>query len=291
MSKRYIPIARKFFESEEWTSPRVFSEQEAWLDMVFLACFADHDIDLGKEGILHLDRGEFYYPQRQLAKRWGWPLSKVNRYLARLAEGTNPRIEKVMRETQNETQSETQGETQITVVRLCNYTRYNKVDNKSETQSETQNETQSETLNNKGYNNKGDNNTHTRYLVLKDFFVRACMRNTPDAHAEAARVAEEMALLTQADAEAAKEHNSRCRGSAQYNLIFWLWWKYADLQLSFEKPLHPNQAKELLSIYKLDDIGYIIESIYNKRHTISGRSLFHTIKQWAKRDFTLKQPN
>lgn len=291
MSKRYIPIARKFFESEEWTSPRVFSEQEAWLDMVFLACFADHEIDLGKDGILHLDRGEFYYPQRQLAKRWGWPLSKVNRHLARLAEGTNPRIVKIQRETRNETQSETQVETQITVIRLCNYASYNKVDSKSETPIETPIETQSETLNNKGYNNKGDNNTHTSYLVLRDLFVQACMRNTREAHAEAARTAEEMALLTQVDAEAAKEHYSRCRRSAEYNLIFWLWWKYADLQLSFEKPLHPNQAKELLSIYKLDDIGYIIECIYNKRNSISGRSLFHTIKQWAKRDFSLKQPN
>ena len=257
MSKRYIPIARKFFESEEWTAPRIFSEQEAWLDMVFLACFADHEIDLGKDGILHLDRGEFYYPQRQLAKRWGWPLSKVNRYLARLAEGTNPRIVKIQRETQ----------------------------------SETRNETQSETLNNKGYNNKGYNNTHTSYLDLRNLFVQACMRDTREAHAEAARTAEEMALLTQVDESAAKEHYSRCKRSPQYNLIFWLWWKYADLQLSFEKPLHPDQAKELLCIYKLDDIGDIIEGIYNKRHTISGRSLFHTIKQWAKRDFSLKQSN
>lgn len=291
MSKRYIPIARKFFESEEWTAPRIFSEQEAWLDMVFLACFADHAIDLGKDGILHLHRGEFYYPQRQLAKRWGWPLSKVNRYLARLAEGTNPRIVKIQRETQSETRNETQVETQITVIRLCNYASYNKADSKSETPIETRNETQSETLNNKGYNNKGYNNTHTSYLVLRDLFVQACMRNTREAHAEAARTAEEMALLTQEDAKAAQEHNARCRRSAEYNLIFWLWWKYADLQLSFEKPLHPNQAKELLSIYKLDDIGYIIECIYNKRNSISGRSLFHTIKQWAKRDFSLKQPN
>lgn len=291
MSKRYIPIARKFFESEEWTAPRIFSEQEAWLDMVFLACFADHEIDLGKDGILHLERGEFYYPQRQLAKRWGWPLSKVNRYLARLAEGTNPRIVKIQRETQSETRNETRNETQITVIRLCNYARYNKADSKSETPVETRNETQSETLNNKGLNNKGDNNTHTSYLDLRNLFVQACMRNTREAHAEAARTAEEMVLLTQVDESAAKEHYSRCTRSPQYNLIFWLWWKYADLQLSFEKPLHPNQAKELLTIYKLDDIGYIIECIYNKRHTISGRSLFHTIKQWAKRDFSLKQPN
>ena len=257
--------------------------------MVYLACFADHKIDLGKDGILTLHRGEFYYSQRYLAKRWGWPLSKVNRHLTRLAEGSNPRIERIARETHFETPSETQVETQITVVRLCNYNSYNGEKLKSETHIETPTETPTETNKKEGIlRNKGVNNTHTSYLVLRDLFVQACMRDTREAHEQAARTAEEMILLTQADEEAAKEHNTRCRRCPHYNLIFWLWWKYADLQLSFEKPLHPNQAQELLNTYKLDDIGYIIESIYNKRNSISGRSLYHTIKQWAKRDFTIQ---
>lgn len=109
-----------------------------------------------------------------------------------------------------------------------------------------------------------------------------------EAYADAARTAEEMALLTQADKEAAQEHNTRCLRSPEYNLIFWLWWKYADLQMSFEKPLNPEQAQTLLATYKLEDIGFIIESIYNKRHAVHGRSFFHTIKQWAKQDFTIK---
>ena len=171
---RFIPYARKYFESEEWQQPRKFSEQEAWLDMIFLASFADHTITLSKGESLTLYRGEFYYTQRQLAKRWGWDVAKVNRYFARLAEGTNPRIQKILRETQNETQSETQVETQITVVRLCNYASYNELNLRSETQSETQSETGNETLNNKGDNNKGDNNTHTHFKLVKDLFVQAC---------------------------------------------------------------------------------------------------------------------
>ena len=86
MSNRYIPYARKFFESEEWTAPRKFSEQEAWLDMVFLASFADHDITLSNGSSITLYRGEFYYTMRQLAKRWGWSLASVQRYFARLAD-------------------------------------------------------------------------------------------------------------------------------------------------------------------------------------------------------------
>lgn len=289
MSKRYIPIARKFFESEEWTAPRIFSEQEAWLDMVFLACFADHDIDLGKEGVLHLERGEFYYTQRQLAKRWGWSPTKVNRYLARLAEGENPRIEKILRETQNETLSATQVETQIIVIRLCNYASYNKADNKSETPIETQSETQSETLNNKGYNNKGVKNTHTHYSSLRDLFVRACWRahTSAEACAEACRVSEEIILFCQHDAEANNEHKQYCQQDKLYYIMFEFYRCYHSLQRSFSKPLLPLQMQELVKLYDLSDIWRIIEAIDNKRENIKGNSLFKTIKQWATTDIVL----
>ena len=288
MSKRFIKVARKFFEGDEWLTPRTFSDAEAWLDMIFLACFADHTIDLGKDGILTLQRGEFYYTQRQLAKRWSWPLSRVNRYLARLAEGDNPRIVKVQRETQNETHIETQVETQITVIRLCNYDSYNKADAKTETHIETHIETQNETLNKKGYNKKGNNNTHTSYLTLRDLFVQACMCNTREAHERASRTAEEMALLTQADQEASKEHYKRCTNDPSYNLIFWLWWKHSDLQLSFQQPLRPSEAQDLLRRYKLDDIGNLVEDIINKRDSITGKSLYYTIKNFARHDNTLR---
>ena len=288
MSSGFIPFARKFFESEEWLTPRVFSKAEAWLDMVYLASFADHDIDLGKSGMLTLFRGEFYYTQRQLAKRWGWSLGSVNRHLTRLSEGANPRIELISRGTHFGTQIGTQVETQITVVRLCNYESYNSVFLECGTQVGTQVGTQIGTLNNKGDNNKGDNNTHTSYLVLRDLFVSACMRDTHEAHEQAARTAGEMALLTQHDAEAAQEHHTRCARCPEYNLIFWLWWKLPDLQMSFEKPLTPVEARDLLTTYKFDDVGFLIESIYNKRNSIKGRSLYHTIKQWGKQDYTLK---
>lgn len=255
MSKRYIPIARKFFESEEWTAPRIFSEQEAWLDMVFLACFADHAIDLGKDGILHLERGEFYYPQRQLAKRWGWPLSKVNRHLARLAEGTNPRIVKIQRETQ----------------------------------SETRNETQSETLNNKGYNNKGVKNTHTHYTELKNLFVRACWHACDSAEAckDACRTHEEMCLLFQHDPQALAEHKTLCQRDKFYHIMFEFYRCYPSLQCSFTKPLIPSQMRQLLRMYEAGDIWRIIEAIDNKREQVKGNSLFQTIKQWATTDIVL----
>lgn len=289
MSNRYIKVARKFFESDEWLTPRTFSEQEAWLDMIFLACYANHEIDLGKDGILHLQRGEFYYTQRQLAKRWGWSPTKVNRYLARLAEGDNPRIEKIMRETQNETQVETQVETQIIVVRLCNYASYNRASSESETHSETRSETQNETLNKKGYNNKGVKNTHTHYIELKDLFVRACWRAHESAEAcrDACKTHEEMCLLFQHDPQALADHKVLCQRDKLYHIMFEFYRCYPTLQCSFSKPLIPPQMQQLLRMYEAGDIWRIIEAIDNKREQVKGNSLFQTIKQWATTDIVL----
>ena len=290
MSKRFVKIARKFFESDEWTAQRTFSEAEAWLDMIFLACYTEHDIDLGKDGILTLQRGEFYYTQRQLAKRWGWPLSRVNRYLARLAEGDKPRIEKIMRETQNETHFETQGETQIAVVRLCNYDSYNKADSKSETHIETHFETQNETLNKKGYNKKGDKNTHTHYTELKDLFVHACKHAHESAEMceQACKACEEMLLFCGQDAEAMAEHKVWLTNPLHVAMVQ-LYRCYPTLQQHFRKPLLPQQMHELMRMYDIADIWRIIEAIDNKRDRIKGASLFQTIKQWATTDIVLAQ--
>lgn len=286
---RFIPYARKYFESEEWQQPRKFSEQEAWLDMIFLASFADHTITLSKGESLTLYRGEFYYTQRQLAKRWGWDVAKVNRYFARLAEGTNPRIQKILRETQNETQSETQVETQITVVRLCNYASYNELNLRSETQSETQSETGNETLNNKGDNNKGDNNTHTHFKLVKDLFVQACWRAHEGAEtcAEACKACEEMLLLCGQDAEAMTALRDLFRKDKIFYAMVEFYRCYPTLQQSFTKPLLPSQMQHLLQRYDVSDIWRIIEAIDNKRETVKGNSLFQTIKQWATTDIVL----
>lgn len=291
---RYIKLARKFFESTEWTQERIFSEQEVWLDMIFLACYADHDIDLGKDGILTLHRGEFYYSQRYLAKRWGWPVSRVNRHLARLAEGENPRIERILRETHFETPSETQVETQITVVRLCNYNSYNEGVSKSETPSETPTETPSETNKNKGILRiKGDNNTHTQYSYLKSQFLHAskCAHESAEACAEATEACRAMLQHCATDPEALAEHRQICRSDTLFFAMVELYRCYPNLQQSFPNPLSPSGMRSLLSRYDIEDIWRILEAISNKRDQIRGRSLYLTFRQWATTDIVLANRN
>lgn len=289
MSSRYIPYARKYFESDEWTAPRKFSEQEAWLDMIFLASFAEHDISLSNGATATLYRGEFYAPYRQLAKRWGWSLGSVQRFLTRLAEGVNPRIEKIVRDTHFDTPSDTQVDTHIIVVKLCNYDSYNAGLLNFNTPSDTHSDTPSDTQDNKGYNNKGDKNTHTHYKLLRDLFVRACWRvhEGADACAEAWRTCEEMLLFCGKDGEAMAEYKAERKRDRLFGVMVDFYRCYNKLQCTFRKPLLPGQMDNLLKMYELDDIWRIIEAIDNKRERIKGASLYQTIKQWATTDIVI----
>lgn len=289
MSKRYIKLARKFFESEEWTAPRKFSEQEAWLDMVQLACFADHEITLSNGAILPLYRGEFYYTMRQLAKRWGWSLGAVQRYFARLAEGDNPRIERIVRDTRFDTPSDTHSDTGAIVVRLCNYNSYNNASSLSDTPSDTPSDTGFDTLKNKGILRiKGDKEIHTHYSQVKDYFVRMCSRADESAEVcnEACKACEEMLLLCGQDAEALAEHKVWLTNPLHAAMVE-LYRCYPSLQQHFQKPLLPSQMRQLMRMYDIADIWRIIEAIDNKRECIKGASLFQTIKQWATTDIVL----
>ena len=278
---RYIPYARKYFESEEWTAPRKFSEQEAWLDMVFLASFAEHDITLSNGATLTLRRGELYAPYRQLAKRWGWSLGAVQRYLAKLSDDISPRIIKIERDTHSDTHSDTRA----IIIKLCNYDSYNKAFENSDTPSDTPSDTQE----NKVYNNKGYNNTHTHFLELKDLFRRACWRVQEDATAcaEAWRVCEEMLLFCGQDAEAMELYRKARRQDPLYGVMVDYYRYYHSLQSTFRKPLLPGQMQQLLKAYELADIWRLIEAIDNKRERIKGASLYQTIKQWATTDIVL----
>lgn len=290
MSNRYIKLARKFFESEEWIAPRKFSEAEAWLDMVQLASFADHEITLSNGSSITLYRGEFYYTMRQLAKRWGWSLGGVQRYFIKLSEGANPRIERIRRDTRFDTPSDTQVDTEIIVVRLCNYNSYNDALSSSDTPSDTPSDTGFDTLKNKGILRiKGYNNTHTHYTELKDLFLRACLRVHESAEAceGACKVCEEMLLYCGQDAEALAEHKALCQRDTLFYAMVEMYRCYPTLQQLFRKPLLPQQMRELMRMYDIADIWRIIEAIDNKRERIKGASLFQTIKQWATTDIVI----
>lgn len=289
MSKRYIPYARKFFESEEWTAPRKFSEQEAWLDMVFLASYATHDINLGKSGILTIQRGEFYFPQRGLARRWGWKLSTLQRYLQRLSEGERPRISRITRRSAMGSLDGSACGSEVNLIKLCNYETYNSFVDVDGSACGSACGSEDGSLNNKGYIIRDIKNTHTHYSSLKDLFVYASTHahESADMCEQACKACEELLLYCGHDAEAMAEHKTWIKSNPLHYAMVEMYRCYPTLQQHFRKPLLPSQMRELMRMYDIADIWRIIEAIDNKRERIKGASLFQTIKQWATTDIVL----
>lgn len=114
--KGYIKLSRKFFSNRMWNEARVFSECEAWLDLIQSARFeATVTIEhIGGREVSYT-RGQYPAAVSFLLKRWGWSSDKkVRNFLDRLK-----------REGMITTDSK-QG---MNVITLCKYDEYNSSEN------------------------------------------------------------------------------------------------------------------------------------------------------------------
>jgi hypothetical protein len=117
-SKGYITLSRKFFSNYYWLEKRTFSNAEAWLDLVCQARFEAARIRKlvnGREIVL--SRGEIHASLRYLSERWNWSLNRVRRF-----------VEKSINNGEMERRT-AQGES---ILKLCNYDTYNRLQNTGE---------------------------------------------------------------------------------------------------------------------------------------------------------------
>lgn len=115
----YIPLSRRFFEHELWLEPRVFSRAEAFADLLRRVRFEANTstILVGAQSI-DLHRGEVAVSLRYLASQWQWSKNKVDKFLKYL-------------EKQGMIEKRTAIGTSQTIVRLCNFDKYNPICEKS----------------------------------------------------------------------------------------------------------------------------------------------------------------
>ena len=286
----YVKVWRRYFYSADWLAPRKFSRQEAYIDLISQASFADRVVQLGEGRSVALYKGEVLASQGQLAKRWGWSKSAVFRYLHKLAEGDTPLIECYTRKVVailSKTPSETPSETSVTIVKPSDCVCCMPRGGKPETQYETPIETPSGTYNNKEYIRE-NNNTHTEYSYLVKFFERArCMRTREDAPA-----------LAQVATEANEWIRATAAGRAMYDKLsrcergyLWLWANHRALLLCFAKPCTPADFGKLDESYEVEDVKRVVEAMANKIPQSGGMlgSFSTTFRQWAALDHRIKQ--
>ena len=294
MIEGYVKVWRKYFYSADWLAPRKFTRQEAYIDLISQASFADRVVQLGEGRSVALYKGEVLASQGQLAKRWGWSKSAVFRYLHKLAEGATPLIECYTRkvvvllaETPNETPNETPSETSVTIVKPSDCACCMPREPKHGTPSETPIETPSETYDNKEYIRER-NNTHTDSNYLVKFFERARAMRTREDAPELERCAR-LAVEQYTEREDVRTMYDRLSRAERGYL--WLWSSHGILQRCFAKPCSPADFGKLDDRFDAEDIKRVVEAMANKIPQSGGMlgSFSTTFRQWAMLDHRIKQ--
>lgn len=85
--KGYIKLHRKIWGHRFWKEKRVFSRAEAWIDICLQASGKDRTVEDAEGRKVFLKRGQFLSSSRELAQRWKWSKSRVNRFLKLLQVG------------------------------------------------------------------------------------------------------------------------------------------------------------------------------------------------------------
>lgn len=131
----YIPLSRKFFEHELWLEPRVFSRAEAFADLLRRTRFEANTstILVGVQSV-EIRRGEVAISLRFLSQQWQWSRNKVDKFLKYL-------------EKQGMIEKRTPKGTVQTIVKLCNFDKYNPISQKPGQQKGHERDTKGTILN------------------------------------------------------------------------------------------------------------------------------------------------
>ena len=89
MNNGYVSVPRSFFDSIQWRRKRIFTESEAYLDLLQMAYYGSEPIErmVGRRSFI-VKRGRIITTTSFLAERWGWKLHRV-RYVLRALSVTS----------------------------------------------------------------------------------------------------------------------------------------------------------------------------------------------------------
>ena len=89
MNNGYVSVPREFFDTAQWRRKRIFTESEAYLDLLQMAYYGSEPTErmVGRRSFI-VKRGQIITTTSFLADRWGWKLHRV-RYVLRALSVTS----------------------------------------------------------------------------------------------------------------------------------------------------------------------------------------------------------
>ncbi len=81
MNNGYVSVPRSFFDSIQWRRKRIFTESEAYLDLLQMAYYGSEPTERIVGGAkVEICHGQLAAQQNYLTQRWGWTRYKVRRF-------------------------------------------------------------------------------------------------------------------------------------------------------------------------------------------------------------------
>ncbi|MBL6466811.1 MAG: hypothetical protein JNG43_01715 [Prevotellamassilia sp.] len=81
MNNGYVSVPRSFFDSIQWRRKRIFTESEAYLDLLQMAYYGSEPTERMVGGAkVEICHGQLAAQQNYLTQRWGWTRYKVRRF-------------------------------------------------------------------------------------------------------------------------------------------------------------------------------------------------------------------
>jgi hypothetical protein len=119
----YIAVSRAIFEHHLFCEKRAFSHLEAWLWLLAEAAWKPEG-RRAKRGMVSLKRTQLAAAVREIGLKWGWPKSKVARFLAFLKREGMISINPAALNTVDGTMDGTPPSTALSIITICNYDTY-----------------------------------------------------------------------------------------------------------------------------------------------------------------------
>jgi hypothetical protein len=121
----YIAIARALFEHPFFYTTKPYSRLEAWEWLINAASWKPQG-HRSRFGVVHTERGELCITQRELAKRWSWPKTNVNRFLKKLAIEGMVTLGEAVNGPRPKAPNGPRIGYPMTLVTICNYDKFQK---------------------------------------------------------------------------------------------------------------------------------------------------------------------
>ena len=82
MNNGYVSVPREFFDSTQWRRKRIFTQSEAYLDLLQMAYYGSEPIEREVGGAkVTVRSGQIAATQAYLGQRWEWSRYKVRHFI------------------------------------------------------------------------------------------------------------------------------------------------------------------------------------------------------------------